>query len=98
MTFDETHPYRGRRRSNSPAFPVPSGPGGGVVALAGPDGPAPRPVPPVDPDDKLVPYERAVDLIKNVIVIVTCTVVLYAIWSVYNALAEVSQRLEQLPL
>ena len=90
--------YSGRRRATVQAPYVQ--PAAVLVQdrFAGPDGPAPKPVPAPDPDDRLVPYERALDMIKNVVVIVTCLVVLYAMWSVYSALAEVSQRLEQLPL
>jgi hypothetical protein len=93
---DEYPHYRGTRRSYSPAFPIPDG--AAPMALATPDGPAPRPQPRPDRDDQLVPYERAIDLIKNVVVIVTCAAILYALWSVYSALAQVSDRLNQLPL
>jgi hypothetical protein len=79
---------------------VPGVAGGSLVALSTTEGPAPRPAPQPqpDPDDSLRPYERALDIIKNVVVTVTCLAILYALWTVYSAIAEVSDRLQQLPL
>ena len=85
--------YEGQRRApHTPAYPL-------VERFATPDGPAPKPsVPPVDPDDRLVPYERGLDLIKNVVVVVTCLVLLYTLWVVYSAVAEFGEQLQRLPL
>ena len=80
---------RSQRRQDTGALPEKN------VWLATPDGPAPKPE---DPDDKLVAWERAVDLIKNVVVIVTCMVILYTLWTVYTALSDLGDRLSQFPL
>lgn len=96
--------------SNEPSFPVP-GPQAPYVpglrtraqrrmdtgGFATTEGPAPKPAVP-DDEDKLVVWERALDLIKNVVVVVTCLVILYSVWTVYRALGELAVRLEQLPL
>lgn len=74
----------------TPAYRIPT------AALAGPDGPAPRPVPQPDPDDRLIPWERALDMIKNVMVIVTCAVVLYGAWRLYLAVGVLQAALEDL--
>jgi hypothetical protein len=50
----------------------------------------------VDPDDKLIPWERALSLVKNVVVIATCGVVLYTIWRGYVALGALGDALDQL--
>lgn len=49
-----------------------------------------------DPDDALVPWERALDLIKNVMVIVTCAAVLYSLWRAYVAIDALGDALSQL--
>lgn len=67
---------------------------GNTGAFSTTEGPAPRPEPKPE-DDGLRTFERALDIVKNVVVIVTCLVLLYGAWSVYSALAEFSDRVGQ---
>lgn len=72
------------RRQDRPAAPVPSV--GGFETDS-----------PIE-TDALVPWERALDMIKNVVVILTCAVLLYTLWWAYNAVAELGDALRNFPL
>lgn len=88
--------YRGRRQ----APPTPSFPPGAftpdparpplAVGSVGPGGQIS-----VDVGGERAPWERALDACKNVIVIVTCLVLLYTIWRGYVAVAALGDALEQ---
>lgn len=57
------------------------------------------PEPPVQVEvveDSLTAWERALDLIKNIVVIVTCLVILYVVYRGYVALSALQDGLEQL--
>lgn len=85
--------YRGRRQAPvTPSFP----PGAFTpdpvrpVLAVGPGGQIS-----VDVGGERAPWERALDACKNVIVIVTCLVLLYTIWRGYVAVAALGDALEQ---
>jgi hypothetical protein len=89
-------PYDGTyvgRRHRTGAYPVV--PGRTAAGFATEDGPAPKPQP--QPDDAPA-WVKAVDVVKNVVVIVTCLAVLYTLWTGYRALAEIGRGLEQIQL
>lgn len=46
-------------------------------------------------EDGLVPWERALTIIKNLFVVATCIVILYTAYVAYHALAEVGDSLQQ---
>jgi hypothetical protein len=91
--------------SRDPAFPLPPAtyvPGlrtraerhrpGNTGAFSTTEGPAPKPDPAPE-DDSLRTFERALDIVKNVLVILTCLAILYSLWNVYSALAQLGDQL-----
>jgi hypothetical protein len=52
----------------------------------------------MDFDNRPATWERAIDVVKNVVVIVTCLAVLYTLWAGYQALAELGRGLQQIQL
>lgn len=57
------------------------------------------PEPPVQVEvveDSLTTWERALDLIKNIVVILTCLVILYVVYRGYVAVSALQDGLEQL--
>lgn len=47
-------------------------------------------------EDGLVPWERALNLIKNVLVILTCVVILYVVYRAHVALSVLQENLREL--
>jgi hypothetical protein len=58
--------------------------------------PPPAPVPVEVVEDRLTPWARAVSFLKDLIVIVTCSVILYTIYNAYVAIGELQDRLQNI--
>jgi hypothetical protein len=46
-------------------------------------------------EDGLTPWERALNIVKNIIVILTCLAILYTLWRGYVAVAAIGDALQE---